>query len=105
LILYGGKLLPAKKTSAEKRYQQSEVRRLRNKAAKSEARTYARKYVEAVHAKDSTGSQGALKTLVKALDTAARKGIVSKNAAARKKSRMMKLYNVSFGSAPASTSV
>jgi small subunit ribosomal protein S20 len=89
--------LAVKKSSAEKRYQQSEVRRLRNKSVKSESRTYAKKYVEAVHAKDAPGAQVALKTLVKALDTAAGKGILSKNAASRKKSRMMKLYNVSFG--------
>lgn len=36
-----------------------------------------------------------LRELVKELDTAARKGIISKNAAARKKSRMQKLYNAS----------
>jgi small subunit ribosomal protein S20 len=72
---------------------------MRNKAVKSASRTYARKYVEAVHAKDASSAEAALKTLVKALDTAAGKGVISKNAAARKKSRMMKLYNVSF-SAP-----
>jgi len=33
---------------------------------------------------------------VKELDTAARKGIIARNAAARKKSRMQKLYNASF---------
>jgi small subunit ribosomal protein S20 len=89
--------LAVKKTSAEKRHQQSESRRLRNKSVKSESRTYAKKYVAAVHAKDAPGAEVALKTLVKALDTAAGKGILTKNAVSRKKSRMMRLYNTSFG--------
>ena len=42
--------MAVKKSSAEKRHKQSEVRRLRNKSAKSSARTCARKFVEAVHA-------------------------------------------------------
>jgi small subunit ribosomal protein S20 len=91
--------LAGKKTSAEKRHEQSVRRRLRNKAAKSAARTYARKYVEAVHSKDQGAASEALRTLVKTLDTAAGKGILAKNAAARKKSRMMKLYNVTFAPA------
>jgi small subunit ribosomal protein S20 len=90
-------LLAAKQSSAEKRYRQSEARRLRNKAVKSESRTFARKFVEAVHSKDAAVSAQALKTLVKSLDTAGGKGILSKNAVSRKKSRMMKLYSVTFG--------
>jgi small subunit ribosomal protein S20 len=86
-----------KQSSAEKRYRQSEARRLRNKAVKSESRTYARKFVEAVHAKDAEASAVALKTLVKSLETAGGKGILSRNAVSRKKSRMMKLYSVTFG--------
>ena len=93
--------MATKHSSAEKRHKQSEVRRLRNKSAKSSVRTSARKYVEAVHAKDSERAAQLLKALVKELDTAAGKGILTKNSAARKKSRMMKLYNVSFGSVAA----
>ncbi|MDR2898052.1 MAG: 30S ribosomal protein S20 [Spirochaetaceae bacterium] len=88
--------MAVKRSSAEKRHKQSEVRRLRNKAAKSSVRTSAKKYVAAVHTKDAAVSEARLKELVKELDTAAGKGILTKNAASRKKSRMMKLYNVSF---------
>jgi len=95
------KSLAVKKSSAAKRYAQSEVRRLRNKAVKSEARTYVRKYIEAVHSKDSQAATAALRTLVKTLDTAGGKGILPKNTVARKKSRMMKLYNTSFGAVSA----
>ena len=53
--------------------------------------------MEAVHTKDAAASATALKTLVKSLDTAGGKGILSKKAVSRKKSRMMRLYNVTFG--------
>ena len=44
-----------------------------------------------------TGGKGYVGfALVKELDTAGSKGILSKNAVSRKKSRMMKLYNVTF---------
>lgn len=88
--------MAVKQSSAEKRHKQSEVRRMRNKTAKSSARTSARKFVEAVHANDSALASERLKALVKELDTAGSKGILSKNAVSRKKSRMMKLYNASF---------
>ncbi len=88
--------MAVKKSSAEKRHRQSEERRLRNKAVKSSTRTSARKFVEAVHANDATLASEKLKILVKELDTAANKGILTKNAVSRKKSRMMKLFNASF---------
>ena len=84
-------------TSAEKRFAQSEVRRLHNKAIKSECRTCARQFVEAVAAKDEAKAQEKLNALASKLDSARSKGVISRNAASRKKSRMMKLYNVSFG--------
>lgn len=59
-------------------------------------RTSAKKYVASIHANDSAVSADLLRDLVKELDTAAGKGVISRNAAARKKSRMQKLYNVSF---------
>ncbi|MDR1786791.1 MAG: 30S ribosomal protein S20 [Spirochaetaceae bacterium] len=88
--------LAVKQSSAAKRHRQSEVRRLRNKAVKSAARTYAKKYGAAVQAKDPAGALEALRVLQKTLDTACGKGIISKNAAGRKKSRAMKLYHTSF---------
>ena len=88
--------LAGKKSSAEKKYAQSEVRRLHNKAIKSEVRTYARQCVEAVQAKDAEAAKAKLNTLVSKLDSARSKGVLTRNAVSRKKSRMMKLYNVSF---------
>jgi small subunit ribosomal protein S20 len=82
-----------KSTSAEKRHRQSEVRRLRNKSAKSAVKTAARNVSEAVGEKDAEAAQAALKDMVKKIDSAAHKGIIKKNTAARKKSRMTRLYN------------
>ena len=89
--------MAVKKTSAEKRHAQSEVRRLHNKAIKSTCRTYAKQFVEAVHSKDN--AEAKLRALVSELDSARSKGVLKRNAVSRKKSRMMKLFNVSFAAA------
>ena len=88
--------MATKKTSAEKRYAQSEVHRLHNKAIKSSCKTYAKQFVEAVQAKDKALAETRLKTLVSELDSARSKGVLTRNAVSRKKSRMQKLFNVSF---------
>jgi len=90
--------LAKKKSSAEKRHRQSEVRRMQNKAVKSAVRTSIKKFVALAQRKDMpeagiTESEAALKEMVKKIDTAARKGIIKRNAAARKKSRMQKFFN------------
>jgi len=85
--------LAKKKSSAEKRHRQSEERRLRNKSAKSAVRTSVKKFQVLAQKKDFPGADEALKEMVKKIDTAAGKGIISKNAAARKKSRMQLFYN------------
>ena len=86
-------LLAVKKSSAEKRRRQSEERRLRNKSARSAVRTSVKKFVSTVQKKDVNESNVALVEMIKKLDSASRKGIISKNAASRKKSRMQKLFN------------
>ena len=79
--------------SAEKRNRQGEKRRVHNKTVKTSIRSSAKKVSVAAEGKDKTQAETALKDMIKRLDTAARKGIVSKNAAARKKSRMQRLVN------------
>ena len=81
-----------KRSSAEKRHRQSEERRMRNKAAKSAVRTSVKKFITLVQKKDPA-SEAALRDMIKKIDTASRKGIIKKNAAARKKSRMQRFYN------------
>ncbi len=79
--------------SAEKRQRQNEKRRLRNKMEKSAIRSTAKKVLVAAQAKDKAAAEAALIEMSKKIDTAAGKGIVKKNAAARKKSRMQRLVN------------
>jgi small subunit ribosomal protein S20 len=89
----GGFLLAGKSSSAEKRHRQSEERRIRNKAVKSSVRTSAKKFVLLAQKKEVGEAEAALKDMVKKIDSAAQKGIIKKNAAARKKSRMQRLFN------------
>ena len=79
-------------SSAEKRHRKSEERRLRNKSAKSAVRTSVKKFISLTQKKDP-GAEAALKEMIKKIDTAAGKGIIPKNTAARKKSRMQRYYN------------
>ena len=82
-----------KSSSAEKRHRQSEDRRMRNKTAKSAVRTSVKKFIALAQKKEVQPSEAALKEMVKKIDTASRKGIIKKNAAARKKSRMQRYFN------------
>jgi small subunit ribosomal protein S20 len=85
--------LAGKSSSAEKRRRQSEERRIRNKAVKSAVRTSAKKFVGLAQKKEVSEAEAALKDMIKKIDSAAGKGIIKKNAAARKKSRMQRLFN------------
>ena len=69
-----------------KRQRQTEVRRVRNKSARSALRTQERK----VRAATAESSAAELKALQRDLDRAAGKGAIHKNKAARKKSRLAK---------------
>jgi small subunit ribosomal protein S20 len=84
--------LAKKSNSAEKRHRKSEERRLRNKSAKSAVKSSVKKFTVLAQKKDPE-TDAALKEMIKKLDSAAGKGIIKKNAAARKKSRMQRYYN------------
>jgi small subunit ribosomal protein S20 len=45
------------------------------------------------HKSERDSAEAALREMIKKIDTAAQKGIIKKNAAARKKSRMQRLFN------------
>lgn len=91
--------MATKKTSAEKRHEQSEKRRIHNKAIKSKCRTSVKRFLTAIQQKDKEIAGEKLKLLTKELDTAQGKGVLHRNAVARKKSRMAKLYNKTFAEA------
>jgi small subunit ribosomal protein S20 len=75
-----------------KRNRQNEARRLRNKAAKSEIKTRIKTAVRSA----SEGTEDAaeqVRTAVKRLDKAVSRGIIHKNQAANRKSRLMRRIN------------
>ena len=72
-------------------------RAARNRAARSAVRTYVKKANEAVGGVAVENAAEVVREAVSALDTAARKGIVHRNAAARRKSRLMaRLHQLSL---------
>ncbi|HHT69556.1 MAG TPA: 30S ribosomal protein S20 [Firmicutes bacterium] len=73
--------------SAEKRIRVNESKRVRNAAHKSALRTTIKRY-EAALANDPANAPAHLQKAIKALDKAAAKGLIHKNAASRKKSRL-----------------
>lgn len=73
-----------------KRIKTNKTRTERNKAAKSELRTWIRKFREAADAGDAAAAKEALAAASKKLDKAAAKGVIHANQAANKKSAMAK---------------
>lgn len=82
--------------SQEKRMRQAAKRRLRNRSRKSEIKTYIRKFEAALQRGDREESEFYLRKAVKALDKAAGDGIIHKNNAANRKSRIMRKFNRAF---------
>jgi small subunit ribosomal protein S20 len=62
----------------------------RNKAVKSELKTWIRKFREAADSGDAAAAQDALTTASRKLDKAVSKGVIHGNQAANKKSAMAK---------------
>lgn len=77
--------------SQMKRNRQNEVRRQRNKGVRSEMRTRSKAAIAA--AESGEDSTEALRMAIKRIDKAAQKGVIHKNTAARKKSRLIKRLN------------
>jgi len=73
-----------------KRIGTNEKARLRNKAVKSDLKTYVRKVRESVAAGDKDAATSALAVASKKLDKAASKGVIHANQAANKKSALAK---------------
>lgn len=81
--------------SAKKRMRQEEKRRAHNRSIKSIVKTAVTKARTAITV-DSTpaeDAQLAVRNAVSELDRAAKKGVIHKNNAARRKSRLMKQLN------------
>ena len=83
----GGVTMPNIKSS-KKDVISSKIAYEKNKADKSEMKTVIKKYEAALVAGDRAAAEVAYKAAVKAVDQGVNKGIVNKNAAARKKSSL-----------------
>lgn len=82
-----------------KRNRTNEKARLRNKAARSEVKTRIKTAVNAAADGSDTAVED-LRMAVKRLDKAAARGIIHKNQASNRKSRLIKRINVLTGQSP-----
>jgi small subunit ribosomal protein S20 len=73
-----------------KRNRTNEKRRLRNKAVKSELKTYIRITREAIETGQKDAAESALRRAARKLDKAVSKGVIHKNQAASRKSSLAK---------------
>jgi small subunit ribosomal protein S20 len=76
-----------------KRNKQNEKRRLRNRVYVGSARTFVKKARAALSGGTQEEAVQATQEAISALDKAAEKGVIHKNNAARRKSRLMKHLN------------
>ncbi len=76
--------------SAIKRNKQNEKQRLRNRVYRGSARSFVKKARLALETGDQESAEMAVRDAVSALDKAAQKGVLHKNNASRRKSRLMK---------------
>ncbi|GAB5046439.1 30S ribosomal protein S20 [Thermodesulfovibrio sp. TK110] len=79
--------------SVLKRIRQNEKRRLRNQAWRTKIKTSIKKVEEAIRQNNKDTIQSVLKEATKIISKAASKGIIHKNTASRKISRLMKKVN------------
>jgi small subunit ribosomal protein S20 len=79
--------------SAIKRVKTNEAHNAQNTAVKSSMRTAVKKAEAAVTVNDATAAKEVFADAASKLDKAASKGLIHKNAAARKKSRLAKKVN------------
>ncbi|HHT9116985.1 MAG: 30S ribosomal protein S20 [Planctomycetes bacterium] len=79
--------------SAKKRLRQNIKHNLRNRTYKSALKTQMKKFLNAIREGNAQAVQEELRLTVKKLDTGVTKGILHKNTASRKKSRLAKKLN------------
>ena len=83
----------ANSKSSKKRIRVAERKRERNKPLRTEARTFVKKAEIAIAAGDSEAAAAATLQAVSVLDRVANKGVIHKNNAARRKSRLVAKYH------------
>ncbi|NIS79164.1 MAG: 30S ribosomal protein S20 [Anaerolineales bacterium] len=76
--------------SAKKRIRQNAKRRMRNKLYRTRARTFVKRAHQSIEAGEVETTAEDVRLAVSELDRAARKGVIHRKNAARRKSRLMK---------------
>jgi small subunit ribosomal protein S20 len=89
----GGKYTLANSKQAKKRIRQAAKRAARNKPFRTEARTFVKRAEVAIASGDAEAAEAATLHAVSVLDRVANKGVIHRNNAARRKSRLMAKYN------------
>lgn len=74
--------------SAKKRIRQNQKRRIRNRARRSALKTAIRAVTDAASGSDAAATEAKFRKACKLLDREANRGLIHRNAAARKKSRL-----------------
>ncbi len=78
----------ANSPQAKKRARQAEGRRQQNASRRSMMRTYLKAVINAIGGNDKSAAEAAYKKAVPMLDNSAQNGLISRNKAARHKSRL-----------------
>ncbi len=92
----------AEHPSALKRHRQSVKRRLRNQAVRTQLKHLVRAVRAAIAARDSKQAADSLSRATRALDKAVTKGVLHRNTAARKISRLaLAVHRLDTGERPA----
>ncbi len=79
--------------SAKKRVQVTAIKTERNKAIRSEVKTFVKRVEAAVEAGDKAVAESELKAAIKVIEMAGSKGVYHDNTVSRKVSRLTKLVN------------
>ena len=82
-----------KSISAKKTARTAERKRLRNKSLKSATKTHLTRAQKLIAGNELEAAQQAVVDTISALDRDAKKGVIHRNTAARRKSRLMKRFN------------
>ena len=77
-----------KHPSAQKRHRQSVKRQTRNQAIRSRVRTFVKRVRESIDAKNADEATVRLQSATRAIDKAVTKGVLHRNTASRKISRL-----------------
>ncbi len=93
------KATPKKNLSAIKKVRQSEKKRLRNQSVETSIKTHTKKIEAALAEKNKEGIDDMVKRTITLIDKAASKGIIHKNTASRRISRITKKVGSAFSGA------